>query len=141
MKTKLFRGALSALLVVCMLASSAAAAVPEESETVQPYYVGISTFVVDFSITGGTANCYASVSISNDSNSGKLFMHLQRSSDGVNWSNLVNWSESGSGFIYLDKDRTVNSGYYYRIHCSANVYDANGALLGINTKTSSTVYY
>lgn len=34
-----------------------------------------------------------------------------------------------------------NSGYYYRIHCSANVYDANGALLGINTKTSSTVYY
>lgn len=141
MKTKLFRGALSALLVVCMLASSAAAAVPEENETVQPCYTGISNFITEFYITDGTAHCYSSVLVSSASNSGKLFMHLQRSSDGENWYNYVNWSESGSGFISLDKDRAVLSGYYYRIYCSANVYDANGTLLGINTCASNSAYY
>lgn len=141
MRNKLFKAFVSALLVACLLGISAVAALPEDGGIAQPYYTGISIFDLSFDINNGVAECESSINISSLSNTGKLWMRLQRSSDGENWSNYVSWSASGSVQISLDEDQSISHGFYYRVHCSANVYDSNGNLLGINTKTSGEIYY
>ena len=129
------------LLVICLLVTSSVAADEGMAFQIQPRYTGISTFNVSFDINNGVAECGSSVTIPGTSNTGKLFMNLLRSTDGVNWSGYKTWSASGSVLIELDKDYTVAHGYYYKVHCSANVYDANGTIIGMNTKTSAIIYY
>lgn len=129
MKRVKFNGILCTLVTLCMLISIASAAVPTE-DPIQPLYIKITRLSTDFSVTSsGYADCYSKVTLDNTSDTAELTMELQRSSNQSNWETIKDWTISGKRTVELDKGWYVASGYYYRIHITANVYTSSGSLV------------
>jgi len=140
MKKRILRLPICLALAICLLLSCAQAAV---APPIQVQYTGISTFSASLNIDGGVADCASRITMTNTSNTGILAIHLQQSSDNKNWTTLKSWSvrDSQTPVIALEKEYSVAPGYYYRLYCTARVYDPNGTQLGFNTQYSPVRRY
>lgn len=128
MKEVKLKSILCILVILSVLVSAASATVSDEDQ-IQPYYIRISSISTDFSVSSsGYADCYGQVELYNTTDTAELTMELQRSSDQSNWETIKDWSASGKCVVELDKGWYVASGYYYRIHITANVYTSSGSL-------------
>ena len=131
----------SLILIVCLLIPSAFAAQGGDDAEL-PMYTGLSSFSASLSISsGGSASCYSGAAASNSTYSVVLTMRLQQSTDRLNWITMKTWTSSGAIMPSLSKSYQVVSGYYYRLYCTAKVYNSSGTLLGTNTKYSSVESY
>ena len=130
----------SFVLILSMLCFSASAA--ESEQTVEPRYTGISTFTAALILnSSGTAQCSSTSTLSRSIYTQTLTMRLQRSVNQSVWTTLQSWSDTGGFNISLNGSRSITHGYYYRLYCTANVYNSDGSLYGSNTKFSNTQYY
>lgn len=128
-------------LILCLMISMAYAAAPAE-DPVQPQFIKIVHLITDFTVSSsGYADCYSKVTLDNSSDTAELKMELQRSTDEKDWETIKDWSTSSKYSAKLDKGWYVLSGYYYRIHITANVYSSSGSLVDSATKDSDSVRY
>ena len=125
MKTRISIALLLALLCTQL---SAFAAAPENSE-ITPFYTGMSSLVVDITVTSyGRADCSAEAQI-RDGYKCDLELYLMQSSDGNNWTTIKDWSTSGTGTVTLEKMWYIDSGYYYKTCAYVAVYTTGGAFV------------
>lgn len=129
------------LVILCVLVSTASATVSDE-EQIQPYFIRIASLSTSFSVSSaGYADCYGEVEMHNTTDTAELTMELQRSSDKSNWETIKDWTNSGKCTVELDKGWYVASGYYYRIHITADVYSSSGSLVDSATKDSVVAWH
>ncbi|MGI5985800.1 MAG: hypothetical protein ACOX7O_08130 [Oscillospiraceae bacterium] len=140
---KTTRKLISILLVACMLTTGAGAyasgPLPQGDYT--PMWSNINALGAGLTINSmGKATCSASLELTNQSDTGTLYMYLQRAVDGK-WTDVKSWSTSGSLYVSMAQQYYVTSGYYYRVHVVAYIYNSQGTLKEIATQESDTVYY
>lgn len=140
---KTTKKALSIVFVLCIFASGAGAFavgnVPQSDVT--PMWSNINALGAGLTINSmGKATCSASLELTNQSDTGTLYMYLQRAVDGK-WTDVKSWSTSGSIYVSMAQQYYVTSGYYYRVHVVAYIYNSQGTLKEIATQESDTVYY
>jgi len=124
-----------------MLVSIASAAV-STGDSIQPRFIKITRLSTDFSVSSsGYADCYSSVTLDNTSDTAELTMELQRSTNKSDWETIKDWTASGKCVVTLDKGWYVVSGYYYRIHITADVYSTSGSLVDSATKDSVVAWH
>lgn len=141
MKRVKLKSILCILVILCVLVSAASAAGSDEDQ-IQPYFIRIASLSTDFSVSSsGYADCYGEVEMHNTSDTAELTMELQRSSDQSNWETIKDWTASGKCVVTLDKGWYVVSGYYYRIHITADVYSTSGSLVDSATKDSVVAWH
>jgi len=132
----------SIILVICILSTGMGAF----ASSVQPASVNsvmwthIDTMSAGLTIgTLGYATGTVSLELSNTTDTGTLYMYLQRYVSG-SWTNVTSWSVSGTNFISESGGYYVTSGYSYRIHAIGYVF-TNGTLVETATQDSTTVSY
>lgn len=141
MKRIKFNDILCVLVILCMLVSMASAAVPTDNQ-IQPCFIRITRLSTSFTVSAsGYADCYGRVELDNLTDSAELTVELQRSSDQSNWETIKDWSASGKCAVELNKGWYVASGYYYRIHITADVYSTAGSLVDSATKDSVVAWH
>ena len=135
MKAKTMKRLLCVLLSVALLASGMSVAA---TDIPTPYYSGTDRITAGLSISSsGLASCSGSIGLSYSSYSATLTMKLQQyTSDG--WTTIGSWSTQTTR---LSKSQYVLHGYYYRVVCSANVYDGSGNYVESPSVKSSNEYY
>lgn len=130
----------SFVLILSMLCFSASAA--ESEQTVDPRYTGISTFTAALILnSSGTAQCSSTSTLSRSTYTQTLTMRLQRSVNQSVWTTLQSWTASGGFTASTEGTRSITHGYYYRLYCTANVYNSDGSWYGSNTKITDSQYY
>lgn len=138
MKTHMMHGIAALLLVVCFVGGiHPPAYAMDNTDSIQPYYVGTSGAGCSLSISSGKANCKGYVYLYSGYTS-SLTLKLQKSSNGTSWSTLQTWTSSGSS---IEKPYYVSSGYKYRVTLTAKVYNSSGTLVDNITRTSATKSY
>ena len=142
MKRKV-RAVYSLILVICILSSSLGAFAAEND--VQGEYSmrwsNIDAIGAGLTINStGYSTCTTSLEITNSGDSGTLYMYLQRYANG-SWTDVTSWSTSGSTYLSQTGHYYVSSGYNYRVHAIAYIFNSSGTLKEIGTQDSSTVYY
>ena len=142
MKKRLFRTAISVLLIVFGLISTVSAAEAEDT-VVSPMYTGISSFALSLEIdSNGVATTFVNCKVTSSSNYGRLTVYLERINDSMSsWEIVKVYQATGQISVYVSGQVTVASGYYYRLKCYATVTDADGIFVGRNTAYSSLKYY
>lgn len=133
---------LACLLALCICAAplSALAALPDDT-SVSPFYTGIATVTRSLEVSNsGCATCYGKIVV-RSGYTADMELALQLSSDGDSWSAIKTWTTSGSGTLTLDKIYFVSSGYYYRVVCSADIYDSDGDFVEGIAESSGSWYY
>ena len=133
---------LACLLALCICAAplSALAALPEDT-SVSPFYTGVVTVTRSISISNsGCATCYGRIVV-RSGYTADMELELQVSSDDETWSTIKSWTSSGSGTMTLDKIYFVSSGYYYRVLCTADIYDGDGNFVEGIAETSGSQYH
>lgn len=140
MKRHLTRRAAGLLLALLLVSSFASASQhTNTTQTVQPRYTVIRSFLVNLQISeSGYAQGYSNVLILNSGYTIEFDMELQRSSDGRSWNYVKSWTGSGPS---IDKGWFVSSGYSYRVYTTASVYDASGNLVETASSPSQIVDY
>lgn len=125
--------------VVC--AVLAALCLSTAATAVEPRLSGITNFYAGITISDyGIANCQVNSALDYPTYNATLTVSLQRSSDGSSWTTAKIWQDSGSVNVSVAERYYVVAGYYYRLYCTVNVYDADGNYIGYNAKISNTVY-
>lgn len=140
---KTARKLISVLLVVCILTAGmgAFAAGPVPQGGITPMWTNIDALGAGLTFGAlGKANCSASLELSNTSDTGTLYMYLQRIVNGK-WEDVYSWSTSGSIYVSLEKTFYVTSGYNYRVHVVGYVYSSSGQFKEVGSQESLTVYY
>lgn len=140
---KASRRLISILLVACLLTVGvgAFAAEPLPQGVITPMWKNIDALGAGLTFGAlGRANCSGSLELSNTNDTGTLYMYLQRVVNG-SWEDVTSWSTSGSIYVSLGKSFYVTSGYNYRVHVVAYVYNSSGQLIEAGTQESYTVYY
>lgn len=127
------------MAAICLLVTSASAAV--DTGTIQPQYARIAFSSATLEIaSSGRAQCCATVCLGNLTDTADLTMELQRSTNGILWTGLKSWNASGQGTVVLDRIYYVVHGYYYRVVATSKVY-TSGTLAETAKVISKTVYY
>lgn len=130
---KISRRILCVFLVVCLLTASSAAFAKVEWTHIDGLGAGLTIGTL------GYATCTATVEISNSTDTGTLYMYLQRYVNG-SWTNVTYWSTSGTVDVSLGGHYYVTSGYSYRVHAIAYIF-TSGTLVETATQDSNSVYY
>jgi len=129
----------SIILVACIL-TTGMGAFALEKQTVSPMWTTINALTAGITVGAlGYAACSASVEITSSSNTATLYMYLQRYVSG-SWTNVYSWNASGSGDVNIGSHYYLTSGYYYRVHAIAYIFNS-GTLLETATQDSTSVYY
>lgn len=129
------------LMALCMLSTSALAAVAD-GNTILPRYVGITEINATLTIDRtDKATCESDVALKNPTYRADVTMTLYRSSDGNKWTSIKSWSGSGKSQIKLSQNYYVLSGYYYKVEVTAKVYNAASTLLETVSAASETIYH
>ena len=129
------------LMALCMLNTSALAAVADDN-TILPRYVGITEINATLTIDRtDKATCESDVALKNPTYRADVTMTLYRSSDGNKWTSIKSWSGSGKSQIKLSQNYYVLSGYYYKVEVTAKVYNAASTLLETVSAASETIYH
>lgn len=93
------------------------ASISARTGQITPYYAYLSRIGAGLSIEGnGYAICSGDIVLFKNYDS-EITLTLQRSKNGVSWSNVTSWSKSfsGIGSHSLEKGYYVSPGYTYRI--------------------------
>lgn len=133
---------LACLLALCICAAplSALAALPDETP-ISPFYIGVATVTRSINVSSsGCATCYGRIVVRSGYTI-DMELELQVSSDDETWSTIKSWTSSGSGTMTLDKIYFVSSGYYYRVLCTAEVFDGDGNYVEGISAASGSQYY
>lgn len=133
---------ISSLLLICMcvVPLSAFAALPDETP-ISPLYTGVATVTRSIDVSsGGCATCYGRIVV-RSGYTADMELELQLSSDDESWSTIKSWTNSGSGTLTLDKIYFVSSGYYYRVICTADIYDSDDNFVEAIAEASGSQYY
>ncbi len=129
------------LMALCMLSTSALAAVADGNK-ILPRYVGITQINATLSIDKtDKATCESVVKLKNPTYRADVTMTLYRSSDGSKWTSIKSWSDSGKGRVTPSENYYVLSGYYYKVEVTAKVYNAASTLLETVSAASETIYH
>lgn len=142
---KIIKSTATLMLVLCMLVAAIPASASDlqtdESEIVTPRYVACS--YVDTCLTIGSLG-YSVSSVEVYMYSGytaEITMTLQKSSNGILWSDDASWTSSGSSNLALSKARYVLSGYYYRVVSEIEIYNSTGTKVESITDYSNMIFY
>lgn len=133
----------SIILVICILTMGIGAYATENANQgdYSIMWSNIDALGAGLSInSSGYATCTSSLELSYSADNGTLYMYLQRVVNGT-WTNVNTWSTSGSVYVSQAGHYYVTSGYYYRVHAVAYIYNSQGTLKEIATQDSDTVYY
>jgi len=139
---KSMRRIVGTLLAVCILTSGMGAFAAEERSSNPVSVMWTHTDFISAGLTIGKlgyATCSASLEITNSTDTGTLYMKLQRYSNGT-WNDVYTWNTSGSNRLVLGENYYVTSGYTYRVHAIGYVY-TGGTLMETTTQDSQQVYY
>lgn len=131
---------LSLFLVCTLLLSLALPVSAAVIDPVQPCFAYIRSTYVSVSVNQsmGIANCYADCS----ANSGVTIVisgTLQQNKNNE-WEDVKSWVRTGSGFVSLDKQWAVYSGYQYRLYVTYKIYNSAGILLESHTSYDTCTY-
>ena len=129
----IFKRSLCLLTAILILCASASAAAPQEAldiPEISPRYAYIRDTEADLEITGGLANCSASVSAPTSSYDVELTVELQQNRSG--WDTIKTWTDSGTRYV---------SAYDYRVKATATVYNSSGREIESATFYSYTESY
>ena len=130
--------ALSILIVLCLLSTTAFAA---GTETVMPRYDYVALIGVGLEIEyNGRAYCHTGITLHHSTHSCSLTMVLQRN-DGSGWDDVKTWSGSGGQDLDIEEYWYVDSGYEYRTKNTIRVYNASGRLIETITTYSEIWEY
>lgn len=130
---KQVRSVISAVLLVCILASSFVAAKATE---ISPRYTGITVLTSGLTISDvGKATCNGKVMLRNGYTA-DLTVELKR--DGTT---IKTWTASGTEMVSVSGTYYVLSGHTYVVTTSATVYDANGTVVDSVSKDSPSKDY
>ena len=130
--------ALSILLVLCLLSTTAFAA---GTETVMPRYNYVANIVLGMSVDyNGRAYCHTGITLHQSTHSCSLTMVLQKN-DGSGWDDVKTWSGSGGHNLDLSEYWYVVPGYEYRTKNTIRVYNASGRLIETITTYSEIWEY
>ena len=125
-----------------ILCASASAAAPQEAldiPEISPRYAYIRDTEADLEITGGLANCSASVSAPTSSYDVELTVELQQNRSG--WDTIKTWTDAGTRYASAGGNWYVASGYDYRVKATATVYNSSGREIESATFYSYTESY
>ncbi len=116
-------------LTPCLAADEMICFEQESSQTISPYYVGITNpFAI---ISRSESYIYGSVSASYYAGyTAKLSVTVQRSRDGMSWSKAgsLGTVNGGSGKVSLSDNYPTVSGYSYRLEATVTVYDGGSVV-------------
>lgn len=147
MKKHATKRCLSVLLSViivysCSFAFAAdATSLSDATNPVTVQWANVDCIAAGLSIsTSGKATCAFNIELSNSTDTATVYMYLQRLDDG-NWTNVSSWAKTGSGDFSGSNYCYVASGYYYRNHVAAYVYDSSGNFVEYVSKNSPQQYY
>lgn len=104
--------------------------------------IGLTGLVATLNINdNGIAKCYTYIELG-DNYSADVTMTLKRAPFYTDdWSNVTNWSASGSSEVEINKLRAVNSGYDYQLEIEVDIYNSSGRLVDSTTDYSDIVSY
>ena len=95
-----------------------------------------------FSIVGSSAFCEGSIIANAPSGmTVALTVRLQRSSNGISWTNIDVWTATGKNQATVSGQKTLSTGYYYRTYVYGRVLDENGTRVESAVKYSSAKEY
>lgn len=138
----IFKRSLCLLTAILILCASASAVAPQEAfdiPEISPRYAYIRDTEADLEITGGLANCSASVSAPTSSYDVELTVELQQNRSG--WDTIKTWTDSGTRYASAGGNWYVASGYDYRVKATATVYNSSGREIESATFYSYTESY
>lgn len=111
------------LVVLCLTAGIAVSA----GTAPTPKYTLISSATSSLNISGGLAECDASITGQVGVDSVKLTGYLQRY-NGSSWVTLTSWTKSADGrFCSMGHTYYVSSGYQYRYRVYCTAYDGGSS--------------
>lgn len=88
----------------------------------------------------GKAHCSSYIEMTNFDETATIHMYLQRVVNGV-WTNVKSWTLTGSDCFGQSEYYYCTSGYYYRTHVAAYIYDSTGNCVEVSTQNSMEQYY
>ena len=133
------RRIVSVLLLLCMLITTAYAAVPIG---IEPQYTHIFIISAALSSSGSTLNCSALGRAKTSNTTTKLKASLQeRSSANDDWHTVISWTDTAQGLFTatIGETYTATSGCQYRLYVTCDINDADGNNLEHGWKYSHTV--
>ena len=139
---KSMRRIISTVLAACILTIGTGALAAEAQISSPNSVMWTHTDFISAGLTIGNlgyATCSSSLEITNSTDTGTLYMKLQRYSNGT-WNDVYTWSTSGYDCLTLGGNYYVTSGYQYRVHAIGYVF-TGGTLEEITTQDSKQVYY
>lgn len=141
MKTILMRSLCLVTAILTLCASASAVSLQEAVDTpeITPRFVYIRDASADLKITGGMADCSATVSASSTSYDVELTVELQQNRSG--WDTIKTWTDSGARYASAGGNWYVASGYDYRVKATATVYNSSGREIESATFYSYTESY
>ena len=131
---------LTAILTLC--ASASATALQEavvDTPEISPRYVYIRDASAELEITGGMADCSATVAASGTSYDVELTVELQQNCSG--WDTIKTWTDSGARYASAGGNWYVASGYDYRVKASVTIKNSSGSTIEKATFYSYTESY
>lgn len=114
------------------------------TDEITPMYEEISALQANLSISSGSASCSGRIRATDQTQSSKLSLSLQKRASGSStWTTVATWTDTASGTSYavVSKSISVSRGFSYRVRATGRVYNSNGTLLETGTKYSTTVSY
>lgn len=142
----MFQRITSISLIILSLIVLTSNCIGEAKTPVEPQrrYSHILSMDLNFSISGGTAHCYGSGRGRDGNATTTVTVTLQRrSSNSSSWSYVDSWSNTQKGTlkVIVDKDKSVSSGYDYRIRVKCSIKSSSGNILESDTMYSKIVSY
>lgn len=143
MRTKMFSLLLVSLLLVFLPLNQVQAEVPN-ADAAPCRYDAENVVKYEFSLSGGTANCFVRAATFGDSGTASLIMILQyRESENSAWDTLRLWSTSGAvgSTLVLNENRSVTQGYDYRLYVRCIVRNEDGSMRESVSRYSQVISY
>lgn len=115
----IFKRSLCLLTAILILCASASAAAPQEAldiPEISPRYAYIRDTEADLEITGGLANCSASVSAPTSSYDVELTVELQQNRSG--WDTIKTWTDAGHQICICRRELVCC--FRIRLSCKGN---------------------
>lgn len=123
------RTIIAIVAVLCVLTAGLTCNAVGNTRLVEPRFTAISKVQAELSITSsGKTTCNGAVELRNGYTA-ELTMKLQRSTNGVIWTDVKTWTTSGNGTLSLEYSYYVASGYWYRVESAVDTYNAAGAFI------------
>lgn len=124
-----YRTIVAVLAAFCVVTAGLTCNALASSKYAEPRLVAVSELQAELSVSSsGKTTCNGTVKLRNGY-TGEMTMTLQCSANGVIWTEVKTWTDSGSGTLELEHSYYVASGYWYRVETSVDTYNALGTFI------------